>query len=201
MYESLIPLCRAMDKFELPLAIGKRAGDQFLFANESFLRVVGLQANEISLVRLSEIVKFDLSLLKVGRRQTPIRIRAIEGKVTTGGHATFGSDGLVYVMIPTCLDSNPDLESGIPDGQEIERQRLSDYIHHRLGPEIMAVTFSMESLRTRLEQEKHPAEAELKEIEDRLSNVFQSFREDFSFDSSLSARLKGVIADDSCFPA
>jgi signal transduction histidine kinase len=107
----------------------------------------------------------------------------------------------VYVMIPTCLDSNPDLESGIPDGQEIERQRLSDYIHHRLGPEIMAVTFSMESLRTRLEQEKHPAEAELKEIEDRLSNVFQSFREDFSFDSSLSARLKGVIADDSCFPA
>jgi signal transduction histidine kinase len=200
MYESLIPLCRAMDKFGLPLAIGKRAGDQFLFANESFLRVVGLQANEISLVRLSEVVKFDLGLLKVERRQTPVRIRAIEGKVTARGHASFSSDGLVYLMIPPYLESNPDLESGMPDGQEIERQRLSDYIHHRLGPEVMAVTFSIESLRTRLEQEKHPAEAELKQIEDRLSDVFQSFRENFSFDSSVSASLNVVIAGDSRVP-
>lgn len=71
-------------------------------------------------------------------------------------------------MIPLYMDGDSELEAGAAAGQERERQRLSNYIHDRLGPELMAIAFSIESLRSRLEEVKHPADAELKA--DRPSN-------------------------------
>ena len=49
-------------------------------------------------------------------------------------------------------------------GLEIERQRISAYLHDRLAPGLLAVTFAIEAVRQQLEQEKHAAEPKLKEV-------------------------------------
>jgi len=41
----------------------------------------------------------------------------------------------------------------------------------------MALVFSIEAIRLELESEKHPAEAKLKEIRDRVSIMLQPIRE------------------------
>jgi PAS domain-containing protein len=150
MYESVISACKALDEFRLPRAIGVLDRDRFLFANDSFLRATGLQPDEISFLRLSEIVKFESPSLEAEEmgRLTPIAVRSPDRNVAVGSHATFGRDQLVFLMIPLYGDINQDVEAGAAMGQERERQRIAEYVHHRLAPELMALAFSIESLRT-----------------------------------------------------
>jgi hypothetical protein len=53
VYESIIVACKEMDLFELPGAIGEFERDRFVFANDSFLGVIGLNRSDISGVALS----------------------------------------------------------------------------------------------------------------------------------------------------
>ena len=57
MFESIISACKALDAFGLPRAAGNLHTNRFIVANESFLRIVGLEKDKISIVALSEIVK------------------------------------------------------------------------------------------------------------------------------------------------
>ena len=68
-------------------------------------------------------------------------------------------------------------EEGIELGRDQERQRLAAYFHDQLAPDLMALAFSIEAIRIELENEKHPAEAKLKDIRDRLSKMLQPIRE------------------------
>jgi signal transduction histidine kinase len=68
-------------------------------------------------------------------------------------------------------------EEGIDLGRDQERQRLAAYFHNQLAPDLMALAFSIEAIRTELESKKHPAEAKLKDIRDRLSKMLQPIRE------------------------
>jgi signal transduction histidine kinase len=180
MYESLISACKAIDEFGLPRAIGNLRTDRFLFANDSFLKIAGLEPDEILLIPLSEIVRF-YSRSSGARKKgilVPIAVRTSDQKSAIGGHAAFGPGSLVFIMTPLYMDSDSELEAGAAAGQEKERQRLSDYVHRRLGPELMAIAFSIESLRSRLEAAKNPAAAELKKIGRRIDDLFKSFRKD-----------------------
>jgi signal transduction histidine kinase len=180
MYESIISACKAIDEFGLPRAIGNLRTDRFLFANDSFLKMASLERDEILLIPLSEIVKF-YSASSGARKKgilVPIAVRTSDQKSAIGGHAAFGPGDLAFLMIPLYMDSDSELEAGAAAGQEKERQRVSDYMHHRLGPELMAIAFSIESLGSRLEAAKHPAEAELKQIGRRIDDLFESVRKD-----------------------
>ena len=180
MYESIISACKAIDKFGLPRAIGNLRTDGFLFANDSFLKIAGLERDEILLIPLSEIVKFysASSIARKKGRLVPIAVRTSDQKSAIGGHAAFGPGDLAFLMIPLYMDSDSELDARVAAGQERERLRLSDYIHHRLGPELMAIAFSIESLRSRLEEGKHPPDAELKQISRRIDDLFESVRKD-----------------------
>jgi signal transduction histidine kinase len=68
-------------------------------------------------------------------------------------------------------------EEGIELGRDQERQRLAAYFHNQLAPDLMALAFSIEAVRTELESERHPAEAKLKDIRDRLSKMLRPIRE------------------------
>ncbi|HYZ72320.1 MAG TPA: NUDIX domain-containing protein, partial [Chthoniobacterales bacterium] len=176
MYESIISACKVIDEFGLPRAIGNLRTDRFVFANDSFLKITGLERDEILLISLSEIVKF-YSTSSGARKKgisIPIAVRTSDQKSAIGGHAAFGPGDLVFLMIPLHMDSDSEVDAGIAAGQERERQRLSDYIHHRLGPELMAIAFSIESLRGRLKEAKHPPDAELKQIGRRIDDLFES---------------------------
>ncbi|MBV8102160.1 MAG: hypothetical protein JOZ31_23695 [Verrucomicrobia bacterium] len=180
MYQSIISACKTIDKFGLARAIGNLRTDRFLFANDSFLKIASLERDEVLLIPLSEIVKFD-SAHSIARKKgilVPIAVRTPDQKSAIGGHAAFGPDGLALLMIPMYMDSDSELEAGAAAGQERERQRLFDYMHQRFGPELMAIAFSIESLRGRLEAAKHPAAAELNQIGRRIDDLFESFRKD-----------------------
>jgi signal transduction histidine kinase len=68
-------------------------------------------------------------------------------------------------------------EEGIELGRDQERERLAAYFHDQLAPDLMALAFSIEAIRIELESEKHPVEAKLKDIRDRLSKMLQPIRE------------------------
>ena len=70
-----------------------------------------------------------------------------------------------------------DFEEGIELGGDQERQRLAAYFHGQLAPDLMALAFLIEAIRLELEREKHPAEAKLKDIRDRVSKMLQPIRE------------------------
>jgi signal transduction histidine kinase len=80
-----------------------------------------------------------------------------------------------FVFPPNSHPSN--FEEGIELGRDQERQRLAAYFHDQLAPDLMALAFSIEAIRIELEREKHPAEAKLKEIRDRVSKILQPIRE------------------------
>jgi signal transduction histidine kinase len=68
-------------------------------------------------------------------------------------------------------------EEGTELGKDWERQRLAAYFHDQLAPDLMALAFSIEAIRIELEREKHPAEAKLKDIRDRVSKMLKPIRE------------------------
>ena len=51
------------------------------------------------------------------------------------------------------------------------------YFHNRLGPELMALAFSIESIRAQLEADGHSAELKLREVRDRLSEILAPVRQ------------------------
>jgi signal transduction histidine kinase len=55
-------------------------------------------------------------------------------------------------------------------GLETERQRISAYLHDRLAPGLLAVTFSIEAVREQSEQEKHSAESSSRNSAVTLAN-------------------------------
>ena len=84
-----------------------------------------------------------------------------------------GTQQLIFP--PNSRPSN--FEEGIELGRDQERQRLAAYFHDQLAPDLMALAFSIEAIRIELESEKHPAQAKLKDIRDRVSKMLQPIRE------------------------
>jgi signal transduction histidine kinase len=82
-----------------------------------------------------------------------------------------GTQQLIFP--PNSRPSN--FEEGIELGRDQERQRLAAYFHDQLAPDLMALAFSIEAIRIELESEKHPAEAKLKDIRDRVSKCFNRY--------------------------
>ncbi len=202
MYESIISACKVLDRFGLPGAIGNLATDEFIVANNSFLRVTGLSREEISGVALSEIVAMDLEFH--GKTKSgvlvPIMVRTFSEGGTIAWHAVLGDQKLVFLMIPTAIEPSPEFELGAAFGEETRRQRVAIYLHENLAPELMSAIFSIESIRTRLEKENHPSSAELKAIEEQITGPLQRMREEIQKSDAdqreyylMSRRLAAIV--------
>ena len=74
------------------------------------------------------------------------------------------------------MDSDSEFEEGRVFGNAQEQQRLVMHFHEHLGPDLMALAFSIESLREQMEADGNPAEPKLKEIQDRLSTILALIR-------------------------
>jgi signal transduction histidine kinase len=70
-----------------------------------------------------------------------------------------------------------DFQDGTELGKDWERLRIAAYFHNQLATDLMALAFSIEAIRIELESEKHPAEAKLKDIRDRVSKILKPIRE------------------------
>ena len=75
------------------------------------------------------------------------------------------------------IDIDNKFEEGRILGHAQERQKFEEYFHGMIAPDLMAVAFSIESIRARLEAEGHPIELELQQIEIRISEILTQVRE------------------------
>jgi hypothetical protein len=175
MYEALIAACQAVDAFGLPRAVGRFDADRFIFANNSFLRTIGLERDEIASLALSGVVKIHLSSPEAAKagRLAPITVRSLQKRVTISGHAVFDDSGLVFMMPVIPSEPSVAFESAMLIRREEERQQIAGYVHEYIAPELLSAVFSLESIRLDLESEKLPAAAELKEIADRLTKLIE----------------------------
>ena len=202
MYESIISACKVLDSFGLPRAIGNLATDGFIVANNSFLRVTGLRRDEISSVALSEIVTMDLDPYEKTKPGAliPTTVRAFSEERTIAGHAVLGDQKLVFLMIQTVVEPSAEFELGAAFGEEAHRQKVAAYVHQNLAPEFMSAVFSLESIRTRLENENHPVAAELKAIEEQIISPIQRMRDEIKKSDAdrreyylMSRRLAAIV--------
>lgn len=91
-------------------------------------------------------------------------------------------------MLPFSLDSSSEFELGKAVGAQLERQRLAAYVHEELAPELMAVAFSLEAIRAKFGSKNLGAQAELKELEARLTELIQRFQRGRDLDRSKGDR-------------
>jgi hypothetical protein len=190
MFKPIRLACNLLDSFGLPRAAGNLHTDRFIVANESFLRIVGLEKDEISSVALSEVVKIHFAstdTVKIGRL-IPITVCTADEAVTIGGHAAIDKQGIAFLMIPLFIDPSPDFEIGEAVGEELQRQKVAAYVHDHLAPELLAATFSIESVRARLEKENHPCREQLKEIQQKLTGPLRLMGETLEGAETVSDR-------------
>ena len=176
MYEAVISACKTLDEFGLPRAVGRFDADRLIFANRSFLDAIGLEKDEAAGLALSAMVKIHLDspeAAKVGRL-VPITVRSPLKQIMISGHATFGEDGLVFLMLVLPSEPSAELEAAMAVKREQERQQIASYIHEHIAPELMSVVFTIESIRLELEDKNPPVAAKFKELGNRLTKLIES---------------------------
>ena len=180
MYESIISACRVMDTFGLPRAVADLESDRFIFANNSFLRVAGLKERLLPSLAFSRIVEIHAGYIAWNTGQLiPITVESYDQGFIIRGHAVFGDNGLVYLMVPLFGDPSADFELGRSVGKEQERQRLSRYVQEHLAPDLGSAIHSLEGIRAHLKDENRPEEGRLREIEQSLAGLLQTTSGEF----------------------
>jgi hypothetical protein len=177
MYESIISACKVMDTLGLPRAVADFGSDRFIFANRAFLRVVGIKEEVLPTLALSEVVKMQVGSLAWNTGQLiPISVDSYDQGFIIRGHAVFGEDGALYLMVPLFGDPSADFELGRSVGKEQERQRLSRYVYERLVPELTSAISSIEAACRRSRDESHQSEAELEKVAENLAGLLEATR-------------------------
>ena len=177
MYESIISACQVMDTLGLPRAVADFGSDRFVFANKAFLRVAGIKEEMLPSLILSEIVKIHVGSVAWNTGQLiPISVESYDQGFIIRGHAVFGDNGVVYLMVPLFGDPSADFELGRSVGKEQERQRLSRYVYERLAPELKSAISSLEAARRYSRDQHDQFEAEFEKVAQHLAGLLQATR-------------------------
>lgn len=177
MYESIISACQVMDTLGLPRAVADLESDRFIFANDAFLRVTEIREPLLRALALSRIVKLHAGPVAWNTGQLiPITLESYDQGFIIRGHAVFGDNGLVYLMVPLFGDPSADFELGRSVGKEQERQRLSRYVRERMVPALNSAILSIEAARARSRDGHHPFDAELEKVTQSLTGLLQASR-------------------------
>jgi signal transduction histidine kinase len=175
MFEAIISACKELDRFGLPRAVGRIDADRLIYVNESFLHATGLSKDEISGLALSAIVRIHVTSpdpVKTGCL-VPITLRLPDKQATISGHAAFNENGLVYLMLVLPTEPSAEYEAAMAVNSEEERQQIARYVHEHIAPELLAVVFSIESIRLELDEHNSPAAAKFKELGERLTKLIE----------------------------
>jgi hypothetical protein len=168
-----------MDTLGLPRAVADFESDRFIYANSSFLRVAGIKEPLLPTLALSRIVKIHAGSVAWNTGQLiPITVESYDQGFIIRGHAVFGDNGMVYLMVPLFGDPSADFELGRSVGKEQERQRLSRSVRDRLEPELKSAILSLEAARVHSPDDR-PFEAELERVVQSLTGLLQATRTEF----------------------
>jgi hypothetical protein len=177
MYESIISACQVMDTLGLPRAVADLESDRFIFANNAFLRAAGIKEELLSTLALSAIVKMLTGSVAWNTGQLiPITVESYDQGFIIRGHAVFGENGLVYLMVPLFGDPSADFELGRSVGKEQERQRLLRYVQERLPSDLKSALLSTETADADSRAEHPRLEAALEKVVQSLTDLLQAPR-------------------------
>jgi hypothetical protein len=179
-------ICAGLDQFCLPTALFTRTTNQFVGWNKSFMEAIGLSADEVSVVPVTEILRMETPTAEATDCEaspTPVHpeqciLRADPTSPPVAAKLFEREDGYSLLIIDgnTAGQSNEDFLRGLLTGKTEEQDRIRQKIHDDLAPQIMAAAFATETLAEKARQGATQDPEELKRIADLISDLVGGIR-------------------------
>ncbi|MBV8275911.1 MAG: hypothetical protein JO170_11725 [Verrucomicrobia bacterium] len=179
-------ICAGLDQFCLPSALFARATDRFVGWNKSFMEAMGISADEMRAVPVSEILRMETPAAEASECETapaPVHPEKCILKVTSDGQPATAKlfereDGysLLIVEGSAAAESNEDFIRGLITGKTEEQDRIRQKFHDEVAPQIMAAAFATETLADRVRQGADQDPEELKRIADLITDLVGGIR-------------------------
>jgi PAS domain-containing protein len=179
-------ICAGLDQFCLPSALFARNTGRFVGWNKSFTEALGLSADEISVVSVSEILRMETPIAQATDCEaapTPVHpekcvLKAMSHDAPITARLFEREDGYSLLIVdgnPT-EQSNEEFISGLLVGKAEEQDRIRQKFHDDVAPQIMAAAFATETLAERVRQGESQDPEDLKRIADLITSLVGGIR-------------------------
>jgi len=179
-------ICAGLDQFCLPSALFARATDRFVGWNKSFMEAMGISADEMRAVPVSEILRMETPAAEASECETapaPVHPEKCILKATSDGKPTTAKlfereDGFSLLIVEgsAAEQSNEDFIRGLITGKTEEQDRIRQKFHDDVTPQVMAAAFATETLAERVRQGADQDPEELRRIADIISDLVGGIR-------------------------
>lgn len=179
-------ICSALDQFCLPAALIDRSADRFAGWNKSFGEMVGLSPEELSVVKVNDVVRAEAPRFEATEcdgAPAPVHPGQCVLKNVFGGEPISAKmfereDGPALLLIDSnfSVETSEDFLRGLLIGQADEKDRIRQRFHDDLAPRMMAVAFAAESLADKAADGQPQSPQELRNVADLISNLVMGVR-------------------------
>jgi hypothetical protein len=179
-------ICAGLDQFCLPSALFARTSNHFVGWNKSFMTAVGLSADELAAVPVTEVLRMETPTAEASECETspaPVHPEQCILKVTSDAPPVAGKlfgreDGYSLLIVDgnAAEQNNEDFIRGLLVGKTEEQERIRQKFHDDVAPQIMAAAFATETLADRVRQGANQNPEELKRIADIISDLVSGIR-------------------------
>ena len=169
----LAQLCRTLDEFGLPRAVGHISGKGLLLWNKAFAQQAKLTETDL---RDAEISVSTEASANEKLALMPFALKISQSTKAFLGHAVMRDDGYLLMM----LDLTPAdvllkyFWQGRILGKEEEKQRLAQVVHDSFSPHLLAAFFLVHSIREHLEKRDSREAKQLAKVVDLLNESIQT---------------------------
>ena len=179
-------ICAGLDQFCLPSALFALNTNHFVGWNKSFMTAVGLSADELAAVPVTEVLRTETPTAEATECETapaPVHPEQCILKATSDASPVAArlfkrEDGYSLLIIDgvTTEQSSDDFIRGLLVGKTEEQDRIRQKFHDDVAPQIMAAAFATETLAERVRQGASQDPEELKRIADIIADLVSGIR-------------------------
>ena len=179
-------ICSGLDQFCLPSALFARTTNHFVGWNKSFMTAVGLSADELAAVPVTEVLRMETPTAEATECETapaPVHpeqciLKATSDAPPVAARMFEREDGYSLLIIDgsTAEQTNEDFIRGLLVGKTEEQDRIRQKVHDDVAPQIMAAAFATETLAERVRQGADQDPEELKRIADIIADLVGGIR-------------------------
>ncbi len=179
-------ICAGLDQFCLPSALFARTTNHFVGWNKSFMTAVGLSADELAAVPVTEVLRMETPTAEATECETapaPVHpeqciLKATSDAAPVAAKLFEREDGYSLLIIDgsNAEQSNEDFIRGLLLGKTEEQDRIRQKFHDDVAPRIMAAAFATEALAEKVRQGANQDPEELKRIADIITDLVSGIR-------------------------
>src|SRR5260370_14279202 len=179
-------ICAGLDQFCLPSPLFARTTNHFVGWNKSFMTTVGLSADELAAVLVTEVMRMETPTAEASECEAspaPVHPEQCILKATSDAPPVAAKlfereDGYSLLIIDgsNAEQSNEDFIRGLLVGKTEEQDRIRQKFHDDVPRRIMAAAFATETLAERVRQGADQDPEELKRIADIIADLVSGIR-------------------------